>query len=371
MNVISLVALVFAVIGAIDYILNNRFGIGVQFQKGFMLLGTMALSMIGMIVLSPLLAELLSPIFRFVSDTLHLDPSILPASLFANDMGGAPLSVAVATDDRLGLFNGLVVSSMMGCTISFTIPFALGMVDKKHQRHLILGLLCGVVTIPIGAFAAGLICRLSLGLLLLDLLPLILFSAIIAVCLLLFPEKCIRVFRWFGVFITALITAGLLLGMINFVFKKEVIAGLATIESGALVCLNAAVALAGMFPLIYILSRLLRKPLNALGKRVGINEESTLGMVSALASSATTFGMMDQMDKKGVMLNAAFSVSGAFVFGGHLAFTMAFDGSYVLPVVAGKLIAGVLALVLANLLYGILCRKEQAAVPQKEESDAL
>ena len=60
---------------------------------------------------------------------------------------------------------------------------------------------------------------------------------------------------------------------------------------------------------------------------------------------------MDKMNKKGVVVNAAFAVSAAFVFGGHLAFTMAFDASYVLPVIVGKLVSGACAIALACLLY--------------------
>ena len=61
--------------------------------------------------------------------------------------------------------------------------------------------------------------------------------------------------------------------------------------------------------------------------------------------------MMDKMDKKGVCMNSAFAVSGAFVIGGHLAFTMAFDQRYVFAVITGKLVAGVTALVLSHFIY--------------------
>ena len=44
----------------------------------------------------------------------------------------------------------------------------------------------------------------------------------------------------------------------------------------------------------------------------------------------------------------AFAVSAGFVFGDHLAFTLAFDGKYALPMIAGKLTGAVAALILAN-----------------------
>ena len=57
------------------------------------------------------------------------------------------------------------------------------------------------------------------------------------------------------------------------------------------------------------------------------------------------------MDKKGVLLNSAFAISAAFAFSDHLAFTMAFDKTYALPVVLAKLIGGITAVLIACLLY--------------------
>lgn len=354
MNYLTIVILIFSVLGALDKILGNRFGLGKEFEKAFMLLGTMALSMIGMIVISPLIANIMKPVSEFLSDILHIDSSIIPASLFANDMGGASLAVEMAANEKTGLFNALVVSSMMGCTISFTIPFSLGVVNKEQHKELLLGLLCGIVTIPIGCIISGIICKIPFSSLVLNLMPLVVFSGIIAFGLIRFPELCVKIFKAFGVFITVIITIGLAVGIIRFLTGFELIKGLATIEEGASICVNAAIVLSGSFPLMYALSKLLAKPLKAVGRKIGVNENSIVGLVSTLASSATAFGMMDKMDKKGVVLNSAFAVSGAFVLGSHLAFTMAFDSAYVLSVIAGKAISGVLAIVLSNIIFNKL-----------------
>ena len=352
MSYLTVIIVIFSVLGALDRIMGNRFGLGEEFEKAFYLLGAMALSMIGMIVLSPAIADFMAPLSKICADVLHIDPSIIPASLFANDMGGAPLSVEMAGDDKIGLFNALVVSSMMGCTISFTIPFALGVVKRNQHKELLLGLLCGIVTIPVGCIVSGLMCKISFGLLMLTLMPLIIFALIIAFGLIRFPEICIKIFKIFGIFISALITVGLSLGVIRFLTGIEIIKGLATIEEGASICVNAAVVLSGSFPFMYAVSKILSKPLKAVGKKMGVNEYSVVGIVSCLASSATSFGMMDKMDSKGVVINSAFAVSGAFIVGSHLAFTMAFDSKYVIPVIAGKLISGVCSIILAYIIKG-------------------
>ena len=194
MTVLIILVLIFSTVSAVDYVIGNKLGIGAEFERAFKLFSAMALSMIGMLVLAPLIAELLAPVLGFVSETLGLDPSILPAMLLANDMGGAPLAEQVASDhnvgmfandmggappavetaknSEIGLFNALIVSSMMGCTVSFTIPFALGLVKKENHRELCFGLLCGVVTIPVGCLVSGIICAIPILQLLLNLLPL-------------------------------------------------------------------------------------------------------------------------------------------------------------------------------------------------------
>ena len=93
------------------------------------------------------------------------------------------------------------------------------------------------------------------------------------------------------------------------------------------------------------------KPLAALGRRTGMNEKSLLGFISTLATSVTTFGMMKEMDDRGAILNSAFAVSAAFTFADHLAFTLSFKADYLPAVIAGKLISGILAVVLAAIIY--------------------
>lgn len=359
MNYVTIVMLAFSLLGALDRILGNRFGLGKEFERGLMLLGTMALSMIGMLVLSPVLAQLLQPCLQAMARVLPIDPSIIPASLFANDMGGAPLSVEVAGNAQVGAFNGLVVSTMMGCTISFTIPFALGMVEKEQKRGVLIGLLCGIVTIPAGCFVAGLVARVPIVLLLLDMIPLAILSALIAFGLLKAPTVCVKIFSVLGFLIKALITVGLAIGIFTFLTGIEILPGADRFENAALVVLNAAAVMTGAFPLLFVLSKLLQKPLQAMGKKLKINQVAATGLFSTLASSMITFPLIKDMDSKGVVINAAFAVSAAFTFAGHLAYTLAFNASYLLSMIVGKLIAGILAVVVAIFLYPKIFEKNE------------
>lgn len=351
MSFVSVIMLAFSILGGLDRICGNRLGIGKEFERGFMLLGNMALSMIGMIVIVPLIANLLSPCFDWVYGTLGLDPSIIPASVFANDMGGASLAKEIAKSNKLGMFNALIVSSMMGCTISYSIPYALGVVKKEIHKELFFGILCGIVTIPLGCFVSGVILGISVLQLALNLLPLIILAVIIACGLVFAPDFTVKIFSIIGFLMKAIITIGLLLGIFQFLTGIEPIKGLADIKEGADICLNAAIVLSGAFPFMHIVSKILSKPIQKLGDALDIGPEAAMGFVSTIVTNATTFEMMNRMDKKGVALNAAFLVSAAFVFGSHLAFTMAFDSGYILAVIIAKLVAGVLAVGLAAILY--------------------
>ena len=103
---------------------------------GFFCAWCMALSMLGMIAIAPAIGVWLAPAFDGFYNLFSIDLSIIPASLLANDMGGMPLSQSVCRSTDIGNYNAFVVSSMMGCVISFTIPFLLGLVKKKQYNEL-------------------------------------------------------------------------------------------------------------------------------------------------------------------------------------------------------------------------------------------
>lgn len=352
MDKLILVFAVFAALGAADAIIGNRFGLGAEFEKGIQLAGTLTLAMLGMLCLIPVLSGLLSPVILPMAEFLHLDPSVFSAMLIANDMGGAPLSAELAANRQMGLYNGLVTGSMMGVTVSFTIPAALKMIPKEHHADSMLGILCGVCTIPVGCIAGGLAAGLPLLPLLVNCIPVTLFAAVIALGLVKAPEFSVKLLTWFGKGIYALIMVGLGVGLFEFLTGISLLKGISPAKEHFGVLLNLTFLLSGVFPFIKVLSALLKKPLDTLSKVIGINDMAALGLLTTLASSTPTFGLVEKMDRKGIVLNMAFAVSAAFVLGDHLAFTMMFDASFALAVITGKFAAGITALVVAHFAAG-------------------
>lgn len=354
MQYLTYVMLAFAALAALDRIFGNRFKLGEQFEKGVMMLGPLTLSMAGMLVMAPCVADLLSGIAGIFPD--FIDFSVIPASFLANDMGGASLALELAGDEKLGAFNAYVVSSMMGCTVSFTLPFALQMTEKKHHPDMLFGMLCGIVTIPVGCLAAGLICGLPLLSVLTDLSVLIVIAAVVAFGLIKFERVTVFIFSLIGRIMQAVITFGLVVGAVELVTGFRLIKTADTLGNAMAIIVNIVCIMLGAFPMLFILKKLLAVPMKHLGKRLGINEEAGFGFLTTSGTSISTFESVSRMDRRGIVLNCAFAVSASFVFIDHLAFTLSFSetsASYAPAMIAGKLISGVAAVVLAY----ILCKK--------------
>lgn len=353
MDVIAIIMAAFAAVAAVDLIIGNKLGLGKEFERGIHMLGEITLAMMGMIVLSPVLAALLTDPLTAISNIVPIDPSSFIGAIIANDMGGGQMALQLAADERIGYFNGLVVASMMGATVSFTLPFVMGAVKKEQRKSMLLGLLCGVCTIPVGCIVGGLMSGIEIVTLLINLSPLILLSILLSVGIIFIPNVAVKIFNVIGIAIRTIVISGLIIGIFEFLTGYDIVPYTSpeVTKEGAVVIFNIACVMAGAFPLLNLVSRLTKKPLSALGKRTGLNETSVLGFISSLATSAPTFGMMGDMDDKGVVLNSAFAVSGAFVLADHLAYTLSFNAEYLPAVMTGKIISGVLAVVLAAIIY--------------------
>ena len=99
----------FLLIGALDRIFGNRLGLGKQFEEGILAIGTLSLSMLGIMSLAPVLARLLRPVLAPVYGFLGADPAMFAGSILACDMGGAPLAAELAQSPEAAKLGGLIV----------------------------------------------------------------------------------------------------------------------------------------------------------------------------------------------------------------------------------------------------------------------
>ena len=349
-EILIAVMAVFAVLGALDRIFGNRFGLGKQFEEGILAMGSLALAMVGIITLAPVLANILMPVAGPVYRFLGADPAMFAGTILACDMGGGSLAQAMTDDPQAAGLGGVILGSMLGATIVFTIPVALGILSEEDRPFLAKGILAGIVTIPVGILAGGLVAGYPLLMILRNLIPIVLIAALIALGLWKAEKWMIKGFGWFGKGIIALITIGLTAALVEALTGFTIIPGMAPIEEGFMTAGTIAIVLAGAFPLVFVITKLLKKPLLAFGKVLGVNDTAAAGLIATLANSIATFGMTKDMDNRGKVVNIAFAVSAAFVFGDHLGFTAGFAPELLPAMIVGKLAGGVTAIAVALLL---------------------
>ena len=337
----------FAVLGALDRIFGNKFGLGNHFEEGILAMGSLALAMVGIIALSPVLAAVLKPVVVPVFSWLGADPAMFAGTILACDMGGGSLALELTTNHNAAMLGGIINGSMLGATVVFTIPVALGILRPEDRPALAKGILAGVVTIPVGILAGGLVAGFDLLMILRNLIPIVLIAALIALGLWKAEKWMIRGFSAFGKGIIALITVGLVSAIVEELTGFVIIPGMAPIADGFMTVGEIAIVLAGAFPLVFVVTKLLKKPLMKAGNLLKINDTAAAGLVATLANSIATFGMVKDMDGRGKIVNIAFAVSAAFVFGDHLGFTAGFAPEMLPAMIVGKLAGGITAVFVA------------------------
>ncbi|GHU06994.1 ethanolamine utilization protein EutH [Betaproteobacteria bacterium] len=389
----------FMVIGAIDRILAQyggsekilgfiglgRFGrsidgSGAEFEAGFNAMGPVAMGMVGVIALTPVLAKILGPMVIPLYQLLGADPSMFATTILANDMGGYFLAKELAsvngvTNNAAWMYSGLVLGALLGPTIAFTIPVGVGLIDKGDRSYFALGILAGLVTIPIGCLAGGIVAMYSdvmvdktpvifdMKFLLINLIPVILFSLIIGMGLKLFPETMIKAFNAFAKLLLCLITIGLVAIVIETLTQGEIkiIPGMDPIfmvegdkpgvDMRAMEVIGAiAILLLGAYPMVLMLTRWFEKPLVKLASLLSIDNYAAVGMIGSLANILLMFQAMSKMTPRGKVIAVAFSVSAAWTFGDHLGFTAANKPDMIMAMVVAKLVAGFTALFLAMII---------------------
>ena len=156
-KIIIFVMMIFMIVGAVDKIRGNKKGYGEQFDEGFNAMGPLAIAMAGVVAAAPVLAIILKPVIVPVYELFGADSSMFATTLLACDMGGYPLAMQMASNETIGNFSGLILGTMMGPTIVFTIPVALSIIKKEDRGYLGAGILAGLITVPIGCIVGGLV----------------------------------------------------------------------------------------------------------------------------------------------------------------------------------------------------------------------
>ena len=374
-TIIVYIIMACAVAGAIAAIKNADDGLGKQFMDGIHATGHIFVPAAGVMASIPFLTVLIenyiSPIFKAIG----ADPAIAATAILASDMGGYQLAQTLAESYEAWIM-ALIVGFMCGATIVFSIPMGLAMLDKRDHKYMALGIMAGILTIPIGAFisttlvmlfntkvrevistseAPTYIFSISIVQILINLLPLFIFVLILAAGLKFLPDLMIKLFMIFGKLLDAAIKLVLVFSIV------EIFTGLFTTIFGvwgfAPIMADAddqfraletagyiGIMLAGAFPMVYLIRKYFSKPLEAVGGKLGMSAVGSAGLLATCANILAMFALVRYMPPKDKVVNISFAVCAAFLLGDHLSFTANFQPTIILPVILGKLLAGVIAI---------------------------
>jgi ethanolamine transporter len=391
------IIMICAVAGAIASIRNPETGLGKEFIEGLHSIGPIFIPVAGIMAAIPYLSEFIrfavGPLFA----ALGADPAVAATTLIAGDMGGYQLAEALATS-RDGWMIATIVSFMSGATIIFSIPVGLAMLEKSDHKYMALGIMSGILSVPIGVFIAASLIALTglevrpevsttaeathqvtmgLGMILTNLFPLIVFCVAIALGLRFVPDAMITGFLWFGKIMYAGITLVLVASIVEYftgffssVFGAWGFDPIIADEADQFRALEIAgyigIMLAGAFPMVYLLTKYLDGPMKAIGSRIGVSPEGAAGLLAASANILAMYRLIGRMRAKDKVLAIAFAVCAAFTFGDHLAFTANFQPTIILPLMLGKLFGGAAGFMLA--LWLSVPKAEELALSEEAGS---
>lgn len=372
-----------ALAGAIASAIKPESELGQQFVAGIDSIGPIFLPVAGIMASAPFLEAFVSSVFGPVYSAVGADPAMAATTFIAVDMGGYPLAEALAQTKESWIM-AMMTGYMAGATIVFTIPVALKMLEKRDRKYLALGVMSGLLAIPIGVLVASVIIAvshpmirevvstnaeatyqlaLSFAQIGLNLIPLVAICVALALGLKFKPDAMIKGFIIFGRVMEAalkivfvLVVIEYFTGIFSAVFggfgfdpiiasdgDPEVFRALET--SGAI-----GMMLCGAFPMVYLIKRYLAKPLAKIGGVFGLSSDATAGLLAASANVLAALAMVKDLKARDKVLVMAFAVCCAFLFGDHLSFTANFQPTLIVPVLVGKFCAGVCAIIFANLL---------------------
>ncbi len=134
---------------------------------------------------------------------------------------------------------------------------------------------------------------------------------------------------YFGKFVMIISVVGLIAGSVQLLTGLTIIPGMTSLTMGFQIIGTIAITLMGAFPLVKIITLLLKKPFQKTGALLNINAVSVTGILASLVNNIPMFHLFEKMDDRGKIINAAFMVSGAFILGDHLGFVAGVDRSMI------------------------------------------
>lgn len=341
----------FMVVGALDEALfQGRFGYGGQFKKGICAIGPLVLSMAGIMCMAPVLGKGIQILFSRVYAVLGIDTGMVGGMVLAVDMGAFPLVQQVTEDSRVILLSGIQTASMTGCILSFMIPVGLSLCPQNKRFAAAKGLAIGLATAPVGIITGGLVAGLPLGWMFHNLLAVLAFSGVLILCLLRFPQKTILIFMGFARTLVGLGTLWLALGILQELADVNLLPQMSPLGEQLDAICKIGLTLAGAYPAVLFLQRHTKKLFAQAARLCRVKHDTMVGMAACLANPLLLFDQAGKLPESDIVLAYAFASVASAVFGDHLGYVSVINPQGLLPMVIGKLMAGIAAVCMARKL---------------------
>ena len=338
---------VFFCIGALDFLTGSRLHLGEAFRRGFGTLPGLFITMTGFMCLAPWISSVAAPAVGPLMTMIGCDPSFFAGMLISCDSGAAVLAREMALDPEAGLFNGMIVASFLGVSISFTIPYSLMNSSPENRAAVVRGLLAGFITIPIGCVISGLLGGFPLHVILSSLLPIIVMCILLILLFRISPAAAQKLF----LLISYVVRGISLFGFSAIVLKEytgiALVKNMTPLDEVLPVIARIAIFLAGILPAVELARLILKKGFDTAAAFLKIDGEGVNALITSCVNSMPVIFDLASYEPRSAMLNTAFLTSACFAVGDFLAFAMQFAPRTALPLMAGKLIAACIGLAAA------------------------
>lgn len=372
------VIMVCAVIGAVASIYDAESELGKEFTAGLHSIGPIFIPVAGIMASIPFISSFISQFIGPIFQAMGADPGIAGAIFIASDLGSYQLAHQLAQSPE-GWILGLITGFQSGSTVIFVIPVGLAMLAKVDHKYMALGIMAGLLSIPVSIVVIALLMQglgigvrpdiatsgaatqalhFTLPLLIQNLMPLILFCIALAAALRYLPNLMVYLFLKLGQLMYAAVTLVLVASVVEYFtqFFTHVFGGwgFAPIIADAEDQFRAleiagyvGIMLCGAFPMVWLIKRYLSKPIEKVASLMGLSASGAAGMLAGSANVLALFRLIGEMPPKDKVLVIAFAVCAAFTFGDHMAYSANFQPSIILPLIIGKLSGGLLGMLLA------------------------
>lgn len=352
MNIVSTLLLAFAFIGLIDKMLGSKAGLSQAFDKGLLTMGTMSVSIIGVSCIG---VEFIERNFQSIMPYLTMlpfDPSLIGGMLLASDMGGFSISNQLTSNPRMLIINGVILSSLFGQFVTFQLPVFNAASNKEDMPVILKGFIIGVIVIPAGLIISGFILKMSLLKIITQLTPVFIICISLAIALVKIPDFVLSAFNIFTKIIQFFIYALFLLTVLGVFIPKLAYSDMESIREILIVILKSTMIICGSMVLCELILKFFQSKLQVLAYKLKINEVSVIAMLLNCSTSLAILPLLSKMDNKGKMLNASFSVSGAYFVGGQLGFVSSVTNSSTVTIyIIAKVLCGFLSMLLVYIFY--------------------